>query len=250
MTPDVIILSSQVSYTNKLKEYLISSGVESVSVVDSLPLVCDDCDSCSGRVIVAHGNRLRYSDLLSATKRGNSVGVCPRARFILTYDGCSPEGDCGFAGCAKCVKGKEDFEYILSLVREEILIGFCKEQDGAAYAARDTLDGLGFNRAHKGYNYILTALQLPDGEMITKDIYPDIAKKNKTTAYAVERSIRSAVSAAWSRGGFRRFNRYIGWNSTKCPTNSELLAAIGAKTKLVLGQAGENNLKYHATIDF
>ena len=239
MKPDIIILSSQVSYRNKLKEYLTLNGIDNVSIGDSLTSVCTDCKVCTGRIVIASGKEIRYSDLISATRVGDGSGVCPRARFILTYDGSFSIGDCGLAKCARCVRGGDGFEHILELVREEteLCFGMVQKVRGTESAVRDILDGLGFNPSHKGYGYILFAVQMSGVEMITKDVYPDIAKKNKTTAEAVERSIRSAVSAAWSHGGFGRFNRYIGWESTKCPTNSELLESISAKTKIGIGKA-------------
>ena len=106
MKPDIIILSSQVSYRNKLKEYLTLNGLDNVSIGDSLTSVCVDCETCTGRIVIASGKDIRYSDLILATRVGDGIGVCPRARFILTYDGCSPSGDCGLQS-AHVVFGQE-----------------------------------------------------------------------------------------------------------------------------------------------
>ncbi len=236
MKTDVIIIDSDISYGNKLKEYLEKNGHAGVGVRTSLTSVCADCVGCRGRIIVSRGEGVRYSDLLACSHGDDNGAVCPRARFILTYDG-KADGDVGLAGCAHCVRSSEEAGRLLDLVNEEISDYFAEScvAYNTADDLRDLLDGLGFNPSHKGYGYLLIAAEMTDSEMITKDIYPDIAKRNKTTAFAVERSIRSAVSAAWSRGGLGRFARYIDWKSEKCPTNRELLSALASKmhTKLV-----------------
>ncbi len=234
MTPDIIIVNNEIRYRNRLKEYLDDNGFENIRMSDTLPPVCADCENCRGNIIIASGKTLRYSDLLSASQ-GEIGGVCPKVRFILTYDdGCVLGADCGLAKCAHCVRGTDNFEYILNIVKEEISDYFTETKRGCGEEnfVVDTLDGLGFNPSHKGYGYILCAAGMTDGEMITKDVYPDIAKEHKTTASAVERSIRSAVLAAWTRGGLGRFNRYIGWKSTKRPTNGEFITALVSRVRL------------------
>lgn len=237
MKPDVIIIDSDISYGNRIKESLASGGHAHVVVRVSLDSLCADCDGCRGHVIIARGEGVRYSDLLACSHGEDNGSVCPRARFILTYDCGRIDGDLGLAGCAHCVSGREDAVRLLELVNEEISDYFTDSDDeyNTADALRDLLDGLGFDPSHKGYGYLLIAAEMTDSEMITKDIYPDIAKRNKTTASAVERSIRSAVSAAWSHGGLKRFARYIDWKSEKRPTNRELLSALASRrhTKLV-----------------
>ena len=232
MTPEIIIVNSEIRYRNELKEYLEERGIGSVRASDTLPTACE---SLGGRIIIAHGDTLNFSDLLTASG-GDKV------RFILTYDGWDTVADCGLARCAHCVRGSENFEYILSIVNEEISDYFneSKREMLADKYVTDILDGLGFNPAHKGYSYIVSAVYETDGEMITKDVYPDIAKRYRTTSSAVERSIRSALASAWCRGGLARFGRYIGWSIAKRPTNGEFIAALASRARLeALRQHGE-----------
>lgn len=222
MKPDIFIINPNISYRNKLKGYLELGGYERVFADDSIDSACEGFGGC---IVLAQGGNIRYSDILEASGEGT--------RFILTYsDGGFSQADVGLAKSARCVLDG-DFEYLLKLVNEECESFFGETSTSPAVdIVRDTLDGLGFNPAHKGYTYLIFAAKISRGEMITKDVYPDIAKKYKTTAGAVERSIRSATSFAWSNRGFGRFNRYIDWNSAKCPTNSELLLAINTKLRL------------------
>ena len=70
---------------------------------------------------------------------------------------------------------------------------------------------------------------------ITKQLYPDIAKKFKTTPSRVERAIRHAIEVAWDRGDVDTLNSYFGYtiqNSRGKPTNSEFIAMIADNLRL------------------
>ena len=64
---------------------------------------------------------------------------------------------------------------------------------------------------------------------ITKQLYPDLAKKHKTTPSRVERAIRHAIEVAWNRGEINTIENIFGYtvNANKGkPTNSEFIAMI------------------------
>lgn len=92
----------------------------------------------------------------------------------------------------------------------------------------------------KGYQYLRDAIIMTvnDSEMlgaITKILYPEIAKKHKTTSSRVERAIRHAIEVAWSRGRIETIEEMFGYtiNSGKGkPTNSEFIALISDKIRL------------------
>ena len=68
-----------------------------------------------------------------------------------------------------------------------------------------------------------------------KRLYPEIAKKNGTTASRVERAIRHAIEVAWDRGDVDTLNSYFGYtihNLRGKPTNSEFIAMIADKMRL------------------
>ncbi len=70
---------------------------------------------------------------------------------------------------------------------------------------------------------------------VTKRLYPEIAKRNGTTASRVERAIRHAIEVAWSRGKMDTLNELFGYtvNGGKGkPTNSEFVALIADKIRL------------------
>jgi len=70
---------------------------------------------------------------------------------------------------------------------------------------------------------------------ITKELYPNVAKKYKTTGAKVERSIRHAIEVCWLRGRIDVLENTFGYaiNPERGkPTNSEFIAMIADKMKL------------------
>lgn len=64
---------------------------------------------------------------------------------------------------------------------------------------------------------------------ITKNIYPDIAKKYKSSPSRVERAIRHAVEVAWSRGNTEYIDTIFGYTvdiKRGKPSNSEFIASL------------------------
>lgn len=99
----------------------------------------------------------------------------------------------------------------------------------------DLLHEMGIPAHIKGYNYLRTGILLTfqnQGEyigQITKVLYPEIAKKYKTTSSRVERAIRHAIEVAWIRGNVDTVDDIFGYsiNANKAkPTNSEFIAMI------------------------
>lgn len=92
----------------------------------------------------------------------------------------------------------------------------------------------------KGYHYLRDAIIMvvEDIEMlgaVTKELYPAIAKVNKTTPSRVERAIRHAIEVAWNRGRMETINNLFGY-TVQCdkgkPTNSEFIAIIADKLRI------------------
>lgn len=81
----------------------------------------------------------------------------------------------------------------------------------------------------KGYQYLREAIMLvyknPEYiNLVTKILYPKVAKVYKTTDKRVERSIRHAIELAWSKSDDKILHKYFG--STDKPTNSRVIADI------------------------
>ena len=97
----------------------------------------------------------------------------------------------------------------------------------------------------KGYQYLREAIMMVVNDIevinqITKQLYPDIAKKFHTTPSRVERAIRHAIEVAWSRGKADEVENIFGYTVSAIkgkPTNSEFIAMIADKLRLELKTA-------------
>ena len=68
----------------------------------------------------------------------------------------------------------------------------------------------------KGYQFLRDAILMTMENQdyinsVTKRLYPEIAKRNGTTASRVERAIRHAIEVAWDRGDVDTLNSYFGY---------------------------------------
>jgi two-component system response regulator (stage 0 sporulation protein A) len=117
----------------------------------------------------------------------------------------------------------------------------------------DSLEALVTNVIHelgvpahiKGYQYLREAIIMVINDIdvinqITKQLYPDIAHKFKTTPSRVERAIRHAIEVSWARGEQTSIENIFGYTISAAkgkPTNSEFIAMIADKLRLELKTA-------------
>ena len=112
--------------------------------------------------------------------------------------------------------------------------------DSDELTVTEILHQIGVPAHIKGYQFlrdaILFTMREPDYiNAVTKRLYPEIARKNDTTASRVERAIRHAIEVAWDRGDVDTLNSYFGYtihNLRGKPTNSEFIAMIADKMRL------------------
>lgn len=115
------------------------------------------------------------------------------------------------------------------------------EVDLERYITKIMLD-MGVPAHLKGYHYLREAIMISGKDMeavssVTKLLYPEVAKRFKTTEQKVERAIRNAIEVSWGRGNLETFEELFGYSadSGKCrPTNSEYIARIADKVRLDL----------------
>ena len=112
--------------------------------------------------------------------------------------------------------------------------------DSDELTVTEILHQIGVPAHIKGYQFLRDAILLTMDEpdyinAVTKRLYPEIAKKNGTTASRVERAIRHAIEVVWDRGDVDTLNSYFGYtihNLRGKPTNSEFIAMIADKMRL------------------
>ena len=102
------------------------------------------------------------------------------------------------------------------------------------------LHELGVPSHIKGYQYIRDGIQMiyDNPEIvggITKELYPDVAKKYNTTVSRVERAIRHAIEVSWNRGNWDLMEEIFGHSvdiDKAKPTNSEFIVTVADKLRL------------------
>ncbi len=102
------------------------------------------------------------------------------------------------------------------------------------------LHELGVPSHIKGYQYIREGITLvyQNPELvggITKELYPEIAKKYETTVSRVERAIRHAIEVSWNRGNWQLMEEIFGHSvdiDKAKPTNSEFIVTVADKLRL------------------
>jgi len=94
----------------------------------------------------------------------------------------------------------------------------------------------------KGYLYLRDAIIMVINRVellsaVTKELYPSIAMKYKTTPSRVERAIRHAIEVAWNRGNLDVINGLFGHTVSQergKPTNSEFIAMVADRLRMEL----------------
>lgn len=91
----------------------------------------------------------------------------------------------------------------------------------------------------KGYRYLREAIMMVVQQVdllggVTKELYPNIARRYQTTPSRVERAIRHAIEVAWNRGNLRALERLFGYTVDQQrgkPTNSEFIAMVADRLR-------------------
>ena len=119
------------------------------------------------------------------------------------------------------------------------------KKDGLEALVTNLIHEVGVPAHIKGYQYLREAIMMVVNDIdiinqITKQLYPDIAKKYHTTPSRVERAIRHAIEVAWGRGEPAVVENIFGYTvsaSKGKPTNSEFIAMIADKLRLEIKTA-------------
>lgn len=111
--------------------------------------------------------------------------------------------------------------------------------DPAAYIT-GLLNKMGFSARHRGYDYLREAAILmwkEPGISITKELYPAVAELFSGTAIQVERSIRSALNAAWEQSAGNAWEEFAPRSldgTMQRPSNGYLVAKLAELLRLNL----------------
>lgn len=97
-------------------------------------------------------------------------------------------------------------------------------------AIRRLLLRLGATPRYIGFDYVVHAVSLSLGNSqyllsVTKELYPDVARKYHTTLYSVERDIRTIINIIWKRNP-ALLGQIAGYPLNKRPSVSEFIAIL------------------------
>lgn len=99
------------------------------------------------------------------------------------------------------------------------------------------LHNMGVPSHYKGFNYLREAVLMYSTENnlsggLTKEMYPELARKYHTTGTGVEAAIRNAVVAAWKNGNISFIKRLCEPHCCeRMPTNSLIIAKIAEQSR-------------------
>ena len=120
-----------------------------------------------------------------------------------------------------------------------------KNQENLEALVTNIIHEIGVPAHIKGYQYLREAIMMVVQDIdiinqITKQLYPEIAEKYRTTPSRVERAIRHAIEVAWARGKNDAVESIFGYMVSAAkgkPTNSEFIAMIADKLRLEIKTA-------------
>lgn len=146
------------------------------------------------------------------------------------------------------VDSKSDTRYNAGVIQEEkskYIANNKKSNNNIEIEVTNAMHDIGIPAHVKGHQYLRDAIisVMKDNDAIigiTKQLYPDIAKKYNTTASRVERSIRHAIEMAWNRGKVDTLQNVFGYTinlGKGKPTNSEFIALVADKLRLEMNIA-------------
>ena len=103
---------------------------------------------------------------------------------------------------------------------------------------------LGIPTHMRGYSYLREAILLfsrDPGQSLTKEVYPAVDKQFGCTSAQVERSIRSAIAAAWEICNHSLWTDFVGPTKSR-PSNGRFISTLSDRVTLDQHISSRNNL--------
>lgn len=146
-----------------------------------------------------------------------------------------------------CIVSKIRSSFFMQPQGQKLRLPSMLREEPAAYVSGNLagdisslLVELGIPPHIKGYHYlreaVMEALEHPEYlNSVTRQLYPVVAEKYKSTAGKVERGIRHAIEVAWERGRMDMIDQIFGYSTSlrsDRPTNCEFIALLTDKLSL------------------
>lgn len=181
---------------------------------------------------------LRRLDGIGMLRELKDTGEMPATIVLSAFLNDSIAKEISSLGVSYCFSKPCRAEDLLVRIRE-CACACGEEPDGQGECGYETeiteaMINFGVMPHLQGYRYLREAIRrtIEDADAlsgVTKVLYPELAKTYKTTPKCVERSMRSALEAAWVHGDASRRNRYFGEMTmllNRRPTNSAFISMV------------------------
>ncbi len=252
----VVLADSDSGYMASLEEAL--NQTQSMSVVGKFTNgreLAEFCESKNCPDIVISDIFLADYDGIEVLNKINNGNRYNAPKFIMLCSAAKPDfiRNAINAGAAYYLVKPVDEQVLIKRILETGESKFVskfdikEEEDNQYYSAQayekhitKMLHEIGVPAHIKGYMYLREAIKMVAENTdllgaITKELYPELAVKFKTTSSRVERAIRHAIEVAWSRGNMDTLDSIFGYTIDQDkgkPTNSEFIAMMADKIRL------------------
>jgi len=251
--PKILILDSDHTFLTQCQSELRKHGM--------LPMVVNpDAEAAVASQIARYKPDVIITDLYISKMdsaqfiqyaRKQTIDKNPAFIVLSPYNDRNLFQECCEAGAAYCMIKPIDFTVLSerinkvcsrpkekSLVSDDVLSVY-SQNDLQAQITR-ILHRIGIPANIKGYSFlrfaIITVTKDPEAiDLVTKILYPTVAKEFQTTATRVERAMRHAIEVAWERGNIEEQQTLFGYsvqNNRGKPTNSEFIALVADNLRL------------------
>ena len=214
-------------------EYFASDGIEGIDLVKKYS---DDIDVVIMDTLLSKKDGLAVLDELSKFNHNFKIILTCSARNNIIF---SKLDDYDIDYVLLKPYNPSDLENVINSLFNKHIIS---ENGNLENRITKMLHSLGIPSHIKGYQYIRESILLIYRNPyiiggITKELYPTVATKYKTTSSRVERAIRHAIEVSWNRGDYdymeELFGHSVDYDRAK-PTNSEFIATVADKLRLDL----------------
>ena len=226
----ILILHSDPEFSFGLENALKNNGFTGVRVVSDVRDAEEICSCAFCSIIVAQSSLLLIDNILFIRNTGKRSRNGGTTDFILVTDGeaSSDYGNGGIRRHACCIRKTDDYGYIVNLISDTIKSQkYVRDEPNVRRRIYSVLNSYGIPENLKGYKYMCSAVQIvldnpEQKDLITKFVYPKIARMYKTSVSAVECALRRVVSEAWESSG----------RETEKPSNCDFIVQAAEKVSM------------------
>lgn len=245
--PRILILDNDPAFLSQCQNELPKHGMKLMTSTPEVVSIASQIAQYKPSIIIAelYIEKMDSAQFIHETRK-QSCGNNPQFIILSSYNDRNLFRECCEAGAAYCMIKPIDFHVLLKRISKICEVQQNKmphhidvqmkasRQNSLVVQVSEVLHQFGVPAHIRGYSYlrfaIITALENAYMlELVTKILYPTVAREFQTTSSRVERAIRHAIEVAWDRGDPNMQKKFFGYtvkSNRGKPTNSEFIALI------------------------